>query len=310
MMGIKVERNIIDLWTKTTKSIRDIWRYRFRNIYIIPDIIFNLTSLGKKQRECINISHSIVEKMIQQRTNELSTMSTNDKRFVDIFMRLFSDEKFTQKEIIDNVVTMIGAAADTTAATLNFVIFMLANFSEIQEKAYKELLEIYGTETPKNAPVKYEDLQHMNYLDCVIKETLRLFPSIPMIGRILTEDLKIGEFVIPKGTDVIISIIRMHRNEKYWPNPLMFDPDRFLSEKTNCLPYYFMPFSDGSRNCIGAKYAMMSMKVILATLIRMFVFKLNHSIEIDKIKLNSDIVLSTVEPLKIKIEKRNLFYSK
>ncbi|XP_018400959.1 PREDICTED: cytochrome P450 4C1-like, partial [Cyphomyrmex costatus] len=77
MMGIKVERNIIDLWTKTTKSIRDIWRYRFRNIYIIPDIIFNLTSLGKKQRECINISHSIVEKMIQQRTNELSTMSTN-----------------------------------------------------------------------------------------------------------------------------------------------------------------------------------------------------------------------------------------
>ncbi|KYM98546.1 Cytochrome P450 4V3, partial [Cyphomyrmex costatus] len=298
------------LYRCTINIACDIWRYRFRNIYIMPDVIFNLTSSGNKQRECLNILHSLIEKMIQQRTNELSTMSTNGdishKRFVDILMGLFRDNKFTQKEVMDNIVTMMGAAMDTTATTLNFVIIMLANFSEIQEKAYKELLEIYGTETPKFAPVKYEDLQHMHYLDCVIKETLRLFPSIPLIGRELTEDLKIGEFVLPKGANVLIPIIRMHRNKKYWSNPLMFDPDRFLSEKTNCLPYYFMPFSDGLRNCIGAKYAMMSIKVILATLIRMFVFKLNQSIEIDKIKLDSDIVLSTVEPLKIKIKKRNL----
>jgi len=65
----------------------------------------------------------------------------------------------------------------------------------LQEKAYKELLEIYGTETPKFAPVKYEDLQHMHYLDCIIKETLRLFPVVPMIGRKLTEDLKMGSFI-------------------------------------------------------------------------------------------------------------------
>ncbi|XP_018056012.1 PREDICTED: cytochrome P450 4V2-like, partial [Atta colombica] len=172
----------------------------------------------------------------------------------------------------------------------------------LQEKAYKELLEIYGTETPKFAPVKYEDLQHMHYLDCIIKETLRLFPIVPMIGRKLTEDLKMGEFVLPKGADVIISLMGMHRNEKYWPNPLMFNPDRFLQEKTNCVPYYYIPFSDGPRNCIGLKYAMMSMKVILATLIRTFVFKLNQSIEIEKIKLISDILLSIDEPINIRIE--------
>jgi len=60
---------------------------------------------------------------------------------------------------------------------------------------YKELLELYGMKTPISAPVKYEDLQHMRYLDCVIKETLRLFPSVPLIGRRLTEDLKIGLFI-------------------------------------------------------------------------------------------------------------------
>ena len=60
-----------------------------------------------------------------------------------------------------------------------------------------------------------------------------------------------GEFVLPKGADVIISLMGMHRNEKYWPNPLMFNPNRFLQEKTNCVPYYYIPFSDGPRNCIG-----------------------------------------------------------
>ncbi|KYN10123.1 Cytochrome P450 4C1 [Trachymyrmex cornetzi] len=289
-------------------SQRQIWRYRFRNVFLVLDVIFNLTSWRCKQQECLNSFHSIIKKMIQQRTNEANTMFTNDDtshmRFFDILMCSFRNEKFTQEEIMDNIFTMIGASSDTTATTVHFVIIMMANFSEIQEKAYKELLEIYGTETPKFAPVKYEDLQHMHYLDCIIKETLRLFPVIPMIGRKLTEDLKIGEFVLPKGADVIISFIRMHRNEKYWPNPLMFNPDRFLQEKTNCLPYYYMPFSDGSRNCIGSKYAMISMKVILATLIRTFVFKLNQSIEIDKIKLISDILLSIDEPIKIRIEKR------
>lgn len=60
-----------------------------------------------------------------------------------------------------------------------------------------------------------------------------------------------GEFVLPKDADVLISLMQMHRNGKYWPNPLMFDPDRFLPEKTNCISYYYMPFSDGPRNCIG-----------------------------------------------------------
>ncbi|XP_018364624.1 PREDICTED: cytochrome P450 4C1-like [Trachymyrmex cornetzi] len=278
-------------------------------MFLIPDVVFNRTSLGYKQQECLNIFHSTVEKMIQQRTNESSTMSTNGDtsyiRFFDILTHSSHNKKFTRKEIMDNIVTMLGTSSDTISTTLDLAIIMLANFLEIQEKAYKELLEIYGTETPKFAPVKYEDLQHMHYLDCIIKETLRLFPTVPMIGRKLTEDLKLGEFVLPKDADVIISFIRMHRNEKYWPNPLMFNPDRFLQKKTNCIPYY-MPFSDGSRNCIGLKYAMMSMKVILATLIRTFVFKLNQSIEIDKIKLNSDISLSIDEPIKIRIEKRNL----
>ncbi|KAL6423977.1 hypothetical protein ACFW04_009718 [Cataglyphis niger] len=180
------------------------------------------------------------------------------------------------------------------------------NFYYHKEKAYKELLEIYGMETPRSVPVKYEDLQHMNYLDRVIKETLRLFPVVPVIARRLTEDIKIGKNILPKGADVVLALGKVHRNKKYWPNPLVFDPDRFLPERLeNSQSYYYMPFSNGPRNCIGMKYAMISIKVILATLIRTFVFKVDESIGIDKIKLKLEVLLSPLEPLKVKIEKRN-----
>nr|XP_012224463.1 PREDICTED: cytochrome P450 4C1-like [Linepithema humile] len=153
---------------------------------------------------------------------------------------------------------------------MNFVIFMLANFPEVQEKAYKELSEIYGIESPKSVPIEYDDLQKMEYLNRVIKETMRLFLAAPLIGRILTEDLKIGETILPKEADIIMSIFYMHQNKKYWSNPLIFDPDKFLPEKEVHCSKYFMPFSTGLGNCIGQKYAMISMKIILATLIQTF----------------------------------------
>ncbi|XP_011706504.1 PREDICTED: cytochrome P450 4g15-like, partial [Wasmannia auropunctata] len=175
------------------------------------------------------------------------------------------------------------------------------------ERVYKELSEIYGTETPTSAPVKYEDLHHMNYMDRVIKETMRLFPTVPMISRQLSKDLQIGDSILPKNTNVILAFMRMYRNEKYWPNPLKFDPDRFLPERIKDYhSYYYIPFNDGPRTCIGARYAMISMKVILATLVRTFVFKVDRRVQINEIKLKTDLFISTVEPLKCRIEKRDL----
>ncbi|XP_039304763.1 cytochrome P450 4c21-like [Solenopsis invicta] len=309
MIGIKVEENILDKTVEAFERMKEIIRARFRNPFLIPDFIFNLTSMGKMQREILIFVQSFIDKMIQQWANESNTTNVNDskahKRLVDILMNS-TDKEFIEKDIFYNLFTMLVTASDTTAVTMYFVIFMLANFPEIQEKVYKELLEIYGTQTPKAAPVKYEDLQHMNYLERVIKETLRIFPTVPIIARQVTEDFKIGDIVLPKHTDILIPFIQMHRNKKYWPNPLVFDPDRFLPENIkNYHLFYFTPFSDGPRNCIGMRYGMMSMKAILATLIRSFIFKVNETIEIDKIKLNMDIVLSTLEPVKIKLKKRN-----
>ncbi|XP_025267268.1 cytochrome P450 4V2 [Camponotus floridanus] len=214
--------------------------------------------------------------------------------------------KYPQEMIHDNLITMLIGGSDTIATTVDFVILMLANFPQIQEKVYRELWKIYKTETPKSAPIKYEDLQHMDYLDRVIKETMRLFPSLPLIGRYLTKDIKMGENILPKDTHVILSILDLHRNKKYWPNPLVFDPDRFLSEKIETSYKHYMPFGYGLRNCIGMRYAMISMKVILAVLIRTFMFKVEKSVQIDKIKLNMNLTLCSNEPIHVIMKKREL----
>ncbi|XP_011702968.1 PREDICTED: cytochrome P450 4C1-like [Wasmannia auropunctata] len=316
MMGIELETNIRNKLIENIERFKDILRYRIHsslvNLFMNFDIIFKFTTLGREQQKIIKSVQSLVNKQLQQLNKLHSTETEPNKINKTIYrsgklMEIFRKNNVTKKLIRDNVNTLIIAASDSISITLNFVFFMLANFPEIQDKVYKELLEIYGTKTPMSAPVKYEDLQHMHYADRVIKETMRLFPAYPIISRRLSKDIKIGDYILPKNTDIAIALMQMYRNEKYWSNPLKFDPDRFLPERIkDCHSYYYIPFSDGPRNCIGPKYAMISMKVILATLIRTFAFKVDKSVEINKIKLRTDILLSTVEPLKVRIEKREL----
>ncbi|XP_014482014.1 PREDICTED: cytochrome P450 4C1-like isoform X2 [Dinoponera quadriceps] len=201
-LGIKLESqsNQNDQYVKALERLKEIIFQRTRNIFLFPDIIFHLTSLNREQQKHLNFIHSTTEQVIRQKEearNNPDTTKTECAKpprrvFLDVLMEASNKgKKFTRKNIHDEINTMCAAGTDTTAVTMNFTIFMLANHPEIQEKVYEELLKIYGTQDPKSAPVKFEDLQHMNYLERVIKETLRLFPVAPLIGRRLTEDLTI-----------------------------------------------------------------------------------------------------------------------
>ncbi|TKR87449.1 hypothetical protein L596_011846 [Steinernema carpocapsae] len=111
----------------------------------------------------------------------------------------------------------------------------------------------------------------MHYLEQCMKETIRIYPTVPIIGRQITEETQIGDYTIPKGLTVMVAPFAAQRDVRYFPNPDIFDPDNFTLDKVGKRsPYSFLPFSAGPRNCIGQKFAMTEQKIILAKLFRKF----------------------------------------
>lgn len=137
---------------------------------------------------------------------------------------------------------------DTTSASICWTLFLLGSSPEIQERVYEEINSIFEGDQTRSATMK--DLNEMKYLECAIKDSLRLYPSVPFLGRHLFEDVQIGEYLIPAGTTALISTYVLHRDPKVFPKPEHFNPDNFLPENiAGRNPYAYIPFSAGPRNC-------------------------------------------------------------
>lgn len=109
-----------------------------------------------------------------------------------------------------------------------------------------------------------KELNDMKYLECAIKESLRLYPSVPFLGRHLHEDVQIGEYLIPSGTMALVSTYVLHRDKNVFPKPEIYDPDRFLPENSiGRHPYAYIPFSAGPRNCKFDEIMLLSQFYIL-----------------------------------------------
>lgn len=118
-------------------------------------------------------------------------------------------------------------------------------------------------------PPSMNDLREMRYLEMCIKETLRLYPSVPLMARKVTEDIQCGKHVLPAGSEVFILPYATHRLPHIYPEPDKFLPERFTPEqceKRN--PYAYLPFSAGPRNCIGHKFAILEMKTMISKVLR------------------------------------------
>ncbi|XP_025263686.1 cytochrome P450 4C1 isoform X2 [Camponotus floridanus] len=252
--------------------------------WLWSDWLYNLMPEGMEYKSMINIIHKFTrevihkKKIIRQSRND-STKAENEDDEPDIgkperkaFLDLLLDQNekdeipLTDDELRAQVDTFMFEGHDTTAVAITWTLFLLGNNLEHQKKVHEELKEVFKD---SEIPANIKELSQLKYLDRVIKEALRIFPSVPIITRKLSVDIKIGDYTFPKGVTVALGIGLVHRNPEVWPDPLKFDPDRFLPENSKHRhPYAYIPFSAGPRNCIGQKFALLEEKTMLTAILR------------------------------------------
>ncbi|RZC34351.1 p450 domain containing protein [Asbolus verrucosus] len=267
-----------------------------------------LWDLGSVSNELTLISWGIV-KFVRQIVARIKFQNLGKNQdeipqnFINNLMTLTYDKKiWTEEELVDETQTILAAGTNSTALTNSFFMLMMAIHQDVQEKIYQELFTIFGED---NRDVTLEDLAQMTYLERSIKETMRLFPAVPIIGRSIDKDFILDGYVLPKGSSLLIPIAVVHRDPSIWKIPLKFDPDRFLPEEFQKIPRgAYMPFGLPPRNCIGSKFAMVSMKVVLSTILRNFRVVSCQYRSIEEIKFRINILIKATNGYGITLESR------
>ena len=298
------------------ENFDEVQFYRLQNPLKLIKFLYDKTSEGKKFYQMVQYLRDYASKLLRMRMDQLMEENNNKKihsklALLDTLIEEhLKDPNFMTKDaILDEFITFLAAGWDTTTWTATFTLQLIGQHPAVQEKIFRELDTIIGDTTLDGATsedISMEDIAKMKYLECVINETLRLYPLINIIVRHLHEDLSIEiddqTRSIPAGTEVIIDSELIHRSPKYWEDPDRFDPDRFLASSDRD-PLSFIPFSFGPRNCIGKQFAMIEEKIMLTHILRRF-----HVISvdpIDKIRMNmSGLARRTYEPIKFILKPR------
>ncbi len=205
-------------------------------------------------------------------------------------------ERMTNKQLRDEVITIFLAGHETTANALSFALYLLAQHPEVKQKIADETGQVIGSNE-----ITYENVSKLSYTMMVIKEAMRLYPPVWGITRDAAKEDIIGGYRIKKGDSIAMSPYAVHRLEKYWENPLKFDPERFSPERMKGIHRYaWFPFGGGQRLCIGNNFALMEMQIVLALMCSQFNFTVAEGF---KVELEPLVTLRPKNGMMLKLEK-------
>ena len=188
--------------------------------------------------------------------------------FLSMYMKASdkNGESFTDKELLDELMTLIVAGFETSANTLNWVWYLLAGHPEVEERLIAESEKFL----PNASAVNAENMTSMKYTQQVLEETLRLYPPVWLFTRRATEEDELDDYDVPPGTDIYLSPYVLHRTASIWPDPDEFNPDRFETGEKPKRDRPYFPFSLGPRRCLGEYFSFLEMKVHIGLLLPRF----------------------------------------
>jgi len=234
--------------------------------------LFLLFQIGREFYDSLSTIKGFVNNVIDERIKFLKENQGPSKNkekkkeiFLDKVIAHYQEGGFNKEDVHNETAFFIFAGYDTTATALGWCLYLLGRNKDVQNKAYEEAKRI-----KEKGLTSSEAMKEMSYIQCVIKESLRLHPSLPFIPRDLEEDTVIDSVLYPKNTRIALCMYEMQRDPKVWKDPLTFKPERFFATDENAQStkeqgrsFTSVPFSAGPRNCMGQRFAMMSMKVTL-----------------------------------------------
>ena len=174
-----------------------------------------------------------------------------------------TQEKLSEEELLGHVGVIFIAGHETSANALTWTLFLLSQHPQIMSDLLDELEGVLHGDAPT-----LEQLKALPLLERVVKESMRVLAPVPWNGRVTAKPVELGGYSLPTGTEVFVSIAQTHHMSELYPNPASFDPSRW--ETITPTAYEYNPFSAGPRVCIGAGFAMMEIKIILAMLLQRY----------------------------------------
>jgi cytochrome P450 len=187
----------------------------------------------------------------------------NGGSLLDLMLAASPDHSAASEQSLrDQVITIFLAGYETVANALAWTWYLLSQNPECERRFHDEI-----DRELQDRPPAFEDVPRLRYTEMVLAESMRLYPPAWAMGRYARNDFRLGEFFLPAKTTVLISQFIMHRDARFFPDPLRFNPERFTPEaKARRTKFTYFPFGAGFRQCIGESFAWMEGVLLLATL--------------------------------------------
>jgi cytochrome P450 len=178
--------------------------------------------------------------------------------------------QMTDTQLRDELLTIFLAGHETTANALTWTWYLLSQHPEVEERLHRELDDVLNARTPT-----FADVSQLRYTEMVLAESMRLYPPAWAIGRLAAVDCEIAGYFVPRKSLVVASQYVMHRDERYYAKPLVFDPERWTEAARESRPQFsYFPFGGGPRRCIGEGFAWMEGILLIATLAQQWQMRL------------------------------------
>jgi beta-ring hydroxylase len=288
----------------------------YRSVTFIPYWkVPPLQYLVPRQRACqealvvvndtLNVLINRCKKIVEEEDDEFVEEYMNKEDPSILHFLIASGDDVTSKQLRDDLMTLLIAGHETTAAVLTWTTFLLAKHPEVKQKVFDEVDRVCGDRLPTVA-----DMRELKYTSRVINESMRLYPQPPVLIRRAIEPVKLGGYDIAEGTDFFISVWNLHRNPRLWDKPEEFIPERFPIDSKSPDEYTqdfaYLPFGGGQRKCIGDQFAIFESIVTLAMIMRRFDFELDPKFHPDgECGMTTGATIHTTTGLHVKLKRRD-----